>query len=154
MLLLMRMNTYGDLEQYLETDGFDLIEIDTANLQSAIDDSLIISVDDVVSIPSDTMPTARSAVQANGHLFGYPTLACGNFIISLSPSSDCTCPLRESRNELLSFETAIGTCNNLIQSPYKRLIGGKMNDDSGWYCRSSTWMPTSMSMVQAPLTQL
>lgn len=124
---------YGDLKEYLTNGGFDLIEMDTASLLSVIDEGLIVEVGAITPIPADTLPTARSSVQAYGRLFGYPTLACGNFMIGLSPSSECTCPLREFRTEFASFRASVEECKSLVQVPYLRLIGGKMNDASGWY---------------------
>ena len=125
---------YGDLKKYLEQDGFDLIEIDTANLLDIND--LLVNTEIVQPMPSDTLPTAKSAVQVNNQLLGYPTLVCGNFIIGLSPGTECKCPLKDARVNSALFATSIELCKeNLLSTSttYKRLYGGKMNDDDGWY---------------------
>ena len=124
---------YGPLKKYLNRD-FDLIEIDTANLLSILD--LIVDINGVLPMSTDTLPTARSAVQVGNQLFGYPTLACGNFIIGLYPSTECSCPLRKSRSDFMNFKSTMEKCtSNLMASfpMYERIIGGKMNDADGWY---------------------
>ena len=124
---------YGPIQDYLNGD-FDLIEIDTADLLSILD--LIIDINEVLPMPTDTLPTARSALQVGNKLFGYPTLVCGNFIIGLSPSTECSCPLRKSRSDFKTFESSIKKCTKnwmSIFSTYERIIGGKMNDAYGWY---------------------
>ena len=125
---------YGDLKYYLELGGFDLIEIDTANLMDI--NNLLVNTQTVQLMPSDTMPTAKSAVQVNNQLLGYPTLLCGNFIIGLSPGTECKCPLKDARINSELFTTSIELCEeNLLSTPttYQRLYGGKMNDEDGWY---------------------
>ena len=121
------------LKKYLNGD-FDLIEIDTANLLSILD--LIVDINEVLPMPTDTLPTARSAVQVGNQLFGYPTLACGNFIIGLYPSTECSCPLRKSRSDFMNFKSTMEKCTSNLMSSfpmYERIIGGKMNDAKGWY---------------------
>ena len=121
------------LKKYLDGD-FDLIEIDTATLATIQDH--IMDISEVVEMPGDTLDTAKSAVQVGDKYFGYPTLACGNFIIALSPSNEQSCPLRKSRNDYTNFKSTIEKCkSNLIPcfGTYERIVGGKMNDASGSY---------------------
>ena len=124
---------YDDkLDKYLK--DFDLIEIDTATLATIL--GHIMDISEVVEMPGDTLVTAKSAVQVGNQYFGYPTLACGYFIIGLSPSNEQSCPLRNSRDNFQNFKSTIEKCtSNLIPcfGTYERIVGGKMNDAYGWY---------------------
>ena len=124
---------YEPVSEYLNGD-FDLIEIDTVNLSSIL--HLIVDINNVHPMPTDTLPTAKSAVRAGEQYFGYPTLVCGNFIIGFSPSSECSCPLRKSRSDFTNFKSRMEICTSNLLSrfpTYERLVGGKMNDAYGWY---------------------
>ena len=124
----------GKLKEHLSAEhGFDLIEMDTAMLKEVVEEDLVKEVD---SLPDDIMPAAASAVQINGHLYGYPTLVCGNFLIGLTPGTVQNCPLKESRADFTSFKLMIEKCESslLLNHPSReRILGGKMNDKSGWY---------------------
>ena len=123
---------YGDLNQYLSPDGFDLIEMDTADLLTVFEAGLVQSV---ASLPDDVMPASASAVMINGTFYGYPSLACGNFIIGLTPGNEINCPLRISRVDYDAFHEGMNTCksNLLVTERRRRILGGKMNDGYGWY---------------------
>ena len=125
---------YGDLTAYLAADGFDMIEMDTANLKEVVEGDLIISIP--TSLPDDIMPAAVGAVAMNGELYAYPTLLCGNFLIGLvPPGNEQNCPLRNARVDYNTFHETMETCkeNILFVGDWRRILGGKMNDDSGWY---------------------
>ena len=125
---------YGNLTTYLDADGFDMIEMDTANLKEVVEGDLIIAIP--TSLPDDIMPAAVGAVAINGELYAYPTLLCGNFLITLvPPGNEENCPLRNARVNYNAFLSTMGTCkaNILSTGDWRRILGGKMNDDSGWY---------------------
>ena len=69
--------------------------MDTADLRGVVEDDLIIEIP--TNLPDHILPAAVSAVTINQHVYGYPTLVCGIFLIGLTPN---TCPLREARNNL------------------------------------------------------
>ena len=124
---------YGNLNEYLSIDGFDLIEMDTANLRQVVEEDLVAEVE---ALPDDIMPAAASAVIVDGHMYGFPTLVCGNFLIGLAmkPADVRKCPLRPARSNYAAFHNKMEICKrNLVSEPHHRLLGGKMNDDYGWY---------------------
>ena len=122
---------YENLNDYLSADGFDLIEIDTATLQQVVEDGL---VKEITSLPNDIMPAAASAVTINGQLYAYPTLLCGNFLIGLNPGTNSNCPLREARENYEEFHRIMEEdCIPKIPGNWRRIPGGKMNDEGGWY---------------------
>ena len=123
---------YGDLTTYLAADGFDMIEMDTANLKEVVEGNLIIAIP--TNLPDDIMPAAIEAVAINGELYAYPTLLCGNFLIGLvPPGNEENCPLRNARVNYDAFHTTMENCKQNVGGSWKRILGGKMNDDSGWY---------------------
>ena len=123
---------YGDLKAYLSDGGFDMIEMDTANLQMVYDDDLIIEIPS--ELPSDIMPAAVSAVTIGKAQYGYPTLLCGNFLIGLDPpGTEQNCPLRNARENYDNFHATMENCKLNVGGKWRRIHGGKMNDDSGWY---------------------
>jgi len=123
-------DAYGDLNAYLNGD-FDILEIDTVGLCS-IDDNIIDVTTIGVAMPTDTLATARSAVERDGHYMGYPTLLCGNFIVSFTPGGTQTCPL-QTLTDIYCFYQSLTQCQNSFIPPYERVYGGKMNDKDGWY---------------------
>lgn len=122
----------SNLREYL--NNFDLIEIDTVSL-ATIKGSLM-DIREITGMPEDTLPAAKNAVKLDGKYYGYPTLLCGNFLIGLSPTSPVLCPLRSGRSDFHHFQFATTLCEftmDFFHPNYKRLYGGKMNDDDGWY---------------------
>lgn len=106
---------------------------DTATLAGVVEKDVVRKVDD---IPDNILPAAVEVVKVNGDTYGYPTLACGNFLIGLNPASDETCSLRSAREDYGSLFETLTECSEIFLSPiygYKTLLGGKMNDDWGWY---------------------
>ena len=89
-------NPYGKLEIYLSSDGFDLIEMDTADLKTVVNKDLIIELP--TSLPKRLLKSSVSAVIINRRAYAYPTLVCGNFIISLTPEFP-NCNLRDGRSD-------------------------------------------------------
>ena len=69
---------YGDLNAYLAADGFDLIEMDTADLQSVVSNDLIMEIP--TGLPYNLLQSSVSAVTIDGHVYAYPTLVCGNLL--------------------------------------------------------------------------
>ena len=123
---------YGNLTTYLAADGFDMIEMDTANLREVVEGNLIIAIP--TSLPDDIMPATVGAVAINGELYAYPTLLCGNFLIGLvPPGNEQNCPLRNARVNYDAFHTTMENCKQNVGGNWKRILGGKMNDGSGWY---------------------
>ena len=124
---------YGSLNNYLSINGFDLIEMDTAYLRQVVEDDLVAEIE---ALPDDIMPAAVSAATVDGHLYAFPTLICGNFLIglALTPRDVRKCPLRPARSNYAAFHNNIEMCKrNLVFEPHHRLLGGKMNDNYGWY---------------------
>ena len=103
----------GNLENYLSADGFDLIEIDTADLHSVYEKGLIIEVPS--SLPTDLLQSAVSAVVINGRVYAYPTLVCGNFLISLTPKFP-TCNILQGQSGYTEFYNAMVA----LESPKSR----------------------------------
>ena len=127
-------NPYGNLTDYLSEDGFDLIEMDALNLKEVVDNGLIIDIPK--SLPDNILKTAVSAVMINKLVYAYPTLVCGNFLIGLTTASE-QCPLRSVRRNYNEFSGALKTCERTIIEDHayswERMVGGKMNDEYGWY---------------------
>ena len=119
---------YGDLVTYLSADGFDLIEMDMANLQQVVDQDLIIVIP--TPFPKGILPAAVSAVRIGDSVYAYPTLVCGNFIIQLTPDYK-RCNLRVARANYYTFYGVMETCKTV--DVWDRMLGGKMNDKYGWY---------------------
>nr|AEA86515.1 spherulin [Astrosclera willeyana] len=123
---------YGDLTTYLSEDGFDMIEMDTANLKEVVEDDLIIDIP--TNLPENIMPAAVGAAAINGKLYAYPTLLCGNFLIGLvPPGNEQNCPLRNARVDYNAFYETMENCKQNVGGDWRRILGGKMNDDYGWY---------------------
>ena len=125
---------YGDLNAYLAADGFDLIEMDTADLQSVVSKDLIMEIP--TGLPYNLLQSSVSAVTIDGHVYAYPTLVCGNFIIALKPRYP-TCDLKTARSNFEQFSGLMKLCQETIEQQasysWERLLGGKMNDGYGWY---------------------
>ena len=123
---------YGNLTAYLSQNGFDLIEMDTANLKEVVEADLVIQIP--TPLPDDILQAAVSAVTINRFLYAYPTLVCGNFIVGLTPD---ICLLREARKNYIMFSKAMEECKTIIFNggtyTWERMVGGKMNDEYGWY---------------------
>ena len=119
---------YGDLDSYLDGD-FDLIEIDTASLLSIV--NKIVDINSVTEMRADTLQTAKDSVQVDNTYCGYPTLACGNFMVALSPGTSETWPRDNEHLSFFSIQQATQTFKSNFFPPYKRLLGRKMNDEGG-----------------------
>ena len=136
---------------YLSEDGFDLIEMDVADLREVVEDDLII--EGPTNLPDHILPVAVSAVTINRHVYGYPTLVCGNFLIGLTPN---TCPLREARANYTSLFNIIEKCKADIFANdtynWRRVLGGKMNNDLGWFTSMATLM--DMDQLKGQLMRL
>lgn len=121
----------ADLNNYLDGD-FDMIEIDTASLLDIKDK--IMDINAVTPMQAGTLQTAKNSVTVGDKSYGYPTLACGNFMVALSPGTGDTCPLDKEHLTFFSIVEATDICKeNFVPDPYARLLGGKMNDVWGWY---------------------
>ena len=121
---------YGNIRKYLEEDGFDLIEVDAISLLDIKD--LIIDIQNVMPMSTDTLLTAKSAVKMDDQVLAYPTLICGLFVIGMSSNADCS--FRSFQDNFEDFKLSMEQCRELVTQvplPYQRLIGGKMNDDEG-----------------------
>ena len=133
----------GLLNTYLSnsTDGFDLIEMDTADLKTVVEQDLIIALP--TSLPVDLLQSAVSAVIINGKVYAYPTLVCGNFLVAFTPEPNYNCNLEPNCNLQLAqksytnFFNVMEACKALViadsQYSWDRVVGGKMNDKYGWY---------------------
>ncbi len=97
---------------------------------------LQVSTDTLPQLPADTLSAAADAVRVNGHVYAYPTLVCGNFLLGLNPpGSNATCQLGRAKASYDDYHQVMSECQAEILpgSPYKRVLGGKMNDAYGWY---------------------
>ena len=125
---------YGDLNTYLSADGFDLIEMDTADLKTVVEQDLIIALP--TSLPVDLLQSAVSAVIINGQIYAYPTLVCGNFLVGFTPEYS-TCNIRQGQSGYTEFLKTMDNCKAAVIADSKyswdRVVGGKMNDKYGWY---------------------
>ena len=86
----------GHLNTSLSADGFDLIEMDTADLKTVVEQDLIIALP--TSLPVDLLQSAVSAVIINGQTYAYPTLVCGNFLVGFTPEPNYNCNLEPNCN--------------------------------------------------------
>jgi hypothetical protein len=128
-------NPYGDLKKYLSPDGFDMIEMDMFRVKDVVDNDLIIEIP--TDLPDDDLlPSALSSVVINGKVYGYPTLACGHFLVTLTPPEE-KCNLINARSDYAKLYSVIEECKQEVsedsQYSYERVIGGPMNDNYGWY---------------------
>lgn len=134
---------YGNLTEFLSPDsshsGFDFIELDTSTLREAVDKDLVVAIanegflDSVwpdYALRDQFLPAAKQAVTLDGLVYGFPTVACGNFLVSLTPDTGNLTEAAINYDRLQAVldewkETCYGAC--------ERVIGGQMNDDNGWY---------------------
>lgn len=134
---LYNVYDYDALKEYLTVGNFDLIEIDTSTLGQLVSDDLVVQISTTAGlpqVPSDTLAAALDAVTVNGDLYGYPTLVCGNFLIGLTPAgSNESCPLRHARHSYNDFQRIMTECKQSVLPAFTRMLGGKMNDEYGWY---------------------
>ena len=121
---------YGNLTEYLG-DGemsFDIIETDMARYQELKGNVLEIQKDVDIN-PDEFFDATIDAVKNNESYLGYPTLACGNFIIETQSYGEQDVELEENRyGDFLASATLAQ-----IMSKHQRLIGGKIDDIYGWY---------------------
>lgn len=132
---------YGNLDTSLGTgpESFDLIETDMVRSSELIGR--------VVEITENELNTSRyfkaniDAVKHNDSYLGFPTLACGNFIIQVQQNNETVALL--DGNDYKSFaETAGKAGDNMVHNEpcnttrptnkHARLIGGRIDDKGGW----------------------
>lgn len=122
---------YGNLTRYILEDDFDLLEIDAMSLKGLVEDDLVVPIPNAIE---GVLPAAAAASLVDGKYYLYPTLVCGNFIISLYPGEEIGCSIEHDNYE--DFHKTLETCHGHFVSDapnYKRLVGGKMNDNDGYY---------------------
>ena len=133
---ITQYSPYGDLQQYLSADGFDLIEIDTYHLKSAVERDLVAQVP--TNLPDDLLQASIDAVTLSGRVYGYPTLVCGAFLTSFAQEVE-DCKLRRAQSDYASQSHLLERCGAAVLSgddadDWERLVGGKMNYDGVvWY---------------------
>ena len=122
---------YANLNDYLSEDGFDLIEMDAADLRQVVEQDLVAQV---ANLPHDIVPAAIKAVTIDRKLYAYPTLICGNFLVGLTPGNEENCPLRYARLNYAQLRDTMESCKaNLSIHGWERMLGGRMDDRSGWH---------------------
>ena len=123
-------NPYGNLKEYLD-DGpmsFDLIETDMARSKELKGKVLEIEKGEDIQ-PDEFFKATIDAVKDNEKYLGYPTLACGNFIIETQSDGEQDVELENNKyGDFLASATLAQ-----IMSKHQRLIGGKIDDNAGWY---------------------
>lgn len=154
----------GDLSKFLSDNssqyGFDLIEMDSARLKEVVDKDLVIPITDESfldamwqeSLIKDIfLPAAKQAVILDNSVYGFPTLACGNFLMSFTPYQVNLTDFQTDYDSLQSVlnelkEKCVGTC--------KRVVGGNMNGEKGRYLPSlyldayvDVYKPSSLQSV-------
>ena len=120
---------YGNLEDYLGTGpkSFDLIETDMARSAELTQKVLEIEPEEIQ--PQRYFEANINAVRQNGKYLGYPTLACGNFIIEVQKTGEKDVKLHDS-----DYEGFIDSAEKAKRvSKHVRLLGGKIDDKDGWY---------------------
>ena len=121
---------YGNLTEYLG-DGsmsFDMIETDMARYKEL--KGKVLEIEKEVDIQPDEFFNATIyAVKDNDKYLGYPTLACGNFIIETQNDTEQDVELEKDKYG--DFLASITLAK--IMSKHQRLIGGRINDTYGWY---------------------
>ena len=121
---------YGDLEKYLGYGemSFDLIETDMANYKEL--KGKVLEIRKEVDIkPDEFFKATIDAVKDNEKYLGYPTLACGNFIIETQNDTEQDVELEKYKYG--DFLASITLAK--FMSKHKRLIGGTIDDSDGWY---------------------
>lgn len=126
---------YGNLTKYIVDDSYDLLEIDTISLPDLVRNNLVVSFDSLINV-TDVFAGAAEASKVNGVFYAYPTLVCGNFIISMYPGIMGLYNLTYAKKNYDTFHSTLAQCNNTLLSSipsYQRLLGGQMNDEYGYY---------------------
>lgn len=124
---------YGNLTKHIVEDGFDILEIDTLSLKELVDEDLVVEIPITVE---GVLTAAESASMIDGTYYAYPTLVCGNFLISFQPGSEIGCEIDDAKHDYENFHTKLVRCFWQYfwkAMHYQRMIGGKMNDDDGYY---------------------
>ena len=121
---------YGNLTEYLGNgeNSFDMIETDMANYKEL--KGKVLEIQKGIDIqPDDFFNATIDAVKDNEIYLGYPTLACGNFIIETQNDTEQDVELEKYKYG--DFLASITLAQ--IMSKHQRLISGKINDTGGWY---------------------
>lgn len=126
---------YGNLQDHLSADGFDIIEMDTYNLRSVVKQDLVVQLP--LSLSGDLLRASVDAVTLNGRVYGYPTLVCGMFLTSFTTELE-DCPLTHSLDHHAALSGVLEQCRAAMLADdahdWERLVGGRMNyDGMVWY---------------------
>ena len=127
---------YGDLQEYLSADSFDLVEMDTYNLRSVVEKNLVVQLP--LDLSEDLLQASVDSVTLDGRVYGYPTLVCGTFLTSFSPELQDHCKLAHARKDYTALSGMLEQCKEAMVSndahDWERLVGGRMNfDGTAWY---------------------
>lgn len=123
-----KFDPYGSFDGYFSKDGFDLMEMDMDRLDDFKDKVCSVQLN-----PDRYFKANIDAVYKDGQYWAYPTLACGNFIIELTHNNEKMVQLRDKDYKAFS-ESADKAEHDLVDKSYHaRLLGGKIDDTSGWY---------------------
>ena len=86
-------------------------------------------------IVDEIFPAAIDAMTVGDKIYGYPTLACGNFLTSIRQVSKC--PINAGTAPMSKYKRALETCEKSFignqSDHYTTLVIGKMTDTWGWY---------------------
>ncbi|XP_057311496.1 uncharacterized protein LOC130649260 [Hydractinia symbiolongicarpus] len=141
-----KYDPYGDLNKFLGTgaESFDLIETDMARAKELVGKVLEIkkgTADNEINAQR-YIPATVDAVKRGNTYLGFPTLACGNFIIEIQQKNEHVVALdgTEYKDFIDSAEKAEdqmvydGPCGKKVpKRKHARLLGGKIDDSAGWY---------------------
>ena len=144
-----KYDPYGNLDTFLGTgqDSFDLIEADMARSSELVGKVVNLQAGSTADkIDISRYFNASTDAAKNGNLYlGFPTLACGNFLIEIKRKGrdvdrldgDNYRKFKKSAAKAVQYSVYDGRCpiKKPITKP-ERLIGGKIDDSDGWYLPS------------------
>ena len=118
------------LESYFTEKHFDMLEIDMATKEMLEGKMKKVDIK-----PELFLKPTVDAVKLNNEYIGYPTLACGNFIIEVKHSGEKTVDLDDENYQKFkqSAEKAEDVMVGKQPQQHARLLGGKLDDSEGWY---------------------
>ena len=102
-------------EKTLGEEGCDLAEVDTLFLKKLVDEKFILPLESITLKQGTIFSEALKSTEIDGVTYGLPTLGCGNYLMAFD----------------LAYIANYNALSGLLTP--ERVIGGKMNDDSGFY---------------------
>ena len=109
-------------------DGDHIISIDE------IDKELIQHIEDTMFPSAVRAVTFKHVLTHKQTVYALPTLLCGNFITSIDPATQQTCPIYlQPPRTFEEYKKALDICWNNVNQQYESLIMGKMYNGKGSY---------------------